>query len=348
MRILVTGGAGFIGSAVIRFLINQTKDRVLNLDSLTYAGNLRNVENESFSCRYNFTKVDICDPQALQQAFDFFKPESIIHLAAESHVDRSINAPSQFIWTNIIGTYNLLETTRKYLNGVEKECVEKFRFLHVSTDEVYGDLPHPKYQFDADRFSFKEISPYAPNSPYAATKASSDHLVRSWGHTYGIATLISNCSNNYGEYQFPEKFIPKTILNAIQGKRLPIFGKGENIRDWLYVEDHAEALYLILKGGKPGESYNVGGNAEFQNIQVAKLICHILDEICDRKPHGISNYFELAEFVTDRAGHDMRYAIDAQKLRDELGWKPAHSFEGGLRKTVMWYIKNCHWFGQFA
>ena len=348
MKILVTGGAGFIGSAVVRFLINQTNNEVLNVDSLTYAGNLKNVEIASSSRRYNFIKVDLCDLQALKKAFDFFKPQSIIHLAAESHVDRSIYAPSGFIWTNIIGTYNLLETTREYLSAIDKKYVEKFRFLHVSTDEVYGDLPHPNYQLDADKYSFKEASPYAPNSPYAASKASSDHLVRSWGHTYGLSTLISNCSNNYGEYQYPEKFIPKMILSATRGERLPIFGNGENIRDWLYVEDHVEALYLILKKGQPGASYNIGGNSEFQNIEVARLICHILDEICSTKPDGISNYFELAEFVTDRAGHDKRYAMDTQKLTDELGWEPKHSFENGLRKTVAWYLKNGHWLEQLT
>jgi len=340
MRILVTGGAGFIGSALVRFLINQTSNDVINIDSLTYAGNLKNVDTVSSSRRYHFARVDICDTLALKNVFDEYKPQSIIHLAAESHVDRSISKPNKFIQTNIIGTYNLLELTRQYLNYVDKKCSEEFRFLHVSTDEVYGDLPHPNHHAGAEAQRFSERSKYAPNSPYAASKASSDHLVRSWGHTYGLATLITNCSNNYGEYQHSEKLIPRVILNATRGKSLPIFGNGENIRDWLYVEDHAEALYLIFKRGNPGESYTIGGNSELQNIEVVRLICCLLDELCGKKPRGVSNYFDLVEFIEDRAGHDMRYAMDFQKLRDELGWEPKYSFEEGLRKTVAWYLKN--------
>ena len=318
MRVLVTGGAGFIGSAVVRYLINQTNEDVLNVDSLTYASNLKNIETVSSSHRYQFTKVDLCDRTALQEAFESFKPESIIHLAAESHVDRSINAPSKFIWTNIVGTYNLLETSREYLDGFDKKCREKFRFLHVSTDEVYGELPHPKYSPNAKKMRFSERNAYAPNSPYAATKASSDHLVRAWGHTYGLPVLITNSSNNYGEYQFPEKFIPLLIINALLGKNLPIYGNGENIRDWLYVEDHAQAIYLVLREGKIGESYNIGGNCELQNIEVAKLICDTLEVSGVDKPAGVKNYHDLIEFVSDRAGHDLRYAIETTKIRKEL------------------------------
>jgi dTDP-glucose 4,6-dehydratase len=273
-------------------------------------------------------------------------PHSVIHLAAESHVDRSIYNPSKFIQTNILGTYNLLEVTRDYLENTHPALTKEFRFLHVSTDEVYGSLPHPKYSLDAKKLRFSEKSAYAPNSPYAASKAGADHLVRAWGNTYALPVLITNSSNNYGEYQFPEKFIPLLIINALLGKNLPIYGNGENIRDWLYVEDHAQAIYLVLREGKIGESYNIGGNCELQNTEVAKLICDTLEASGADKPAGVKNYHDLIEFVSDRAGHDLRYAIDTTKIRKELAWKPEHQFKIGLRKTVDWYINNKAWWQQ--
>lgn len=329
MKIIVTGGAGFIGSAVIRHLIKNTDHQVLNLDKLTYAGNLASLKEVESSDRYRFLHADICDRNAVDQAFASFKPDAIMHLAAESHVDRSIDGPAAFIQTNIIGTYTLLEAARSYAKDHPD-----FRFHHISTDEVYGDL-------ELDDSLFTEETPYDPSSPYSASKASSDHLVRSWQRTFGLKALITNCSNNYGPYHFPEKLIPLVILNALEGKPLPIYGKGDQIRDWLYVADHAQALCTVCLQGKPGETYNIGGHNEKQNIEVVKTICAILDEL---KPRADGKkYAEQITFVADRPGHDMRYAIDAGKIARELGWKPAETFETGLRKTVQWYLDNKWW-----
>jgi len=329
MKIIVTGGAGFIGSAVIRHLIKNTDHQVLNLDKLTYAGNLASLKEVEGSDRYRFMQADICDRNAVDQAFASFKPDAIMHLAAESHVDRSIDGPAAFIQTNIIGTYTLLEAARSYAKDHPD-----FRFHHISTDEVYGDL-------ELDDSLFTEETPYDPSSPYSASKASSDHLVRSWQRTFGLKALITNCSNNYGPYHFPEKLIPLVILNALEGKPLPIYGKGDQIRDWLYVEDHARALCKVCLQGKPGETYNIGGHNEKQNIEVVKTICAILDDL---KPRADGKkYVEQITFVADRPGHDMRYAIDAGKIERELGWKPVETFETGLRKTVQWYLDNKWW-----
>lgn len=329
MKIIVTGGAGFIGSAVIRHLIKNTDHQVLNLDKLTYAGNLASLKEVESSDRYHFVQADICDRNAVDQAFASFKPDAIMHLAAESHVDRSIDGPAAFIQTNIIGTYTLLEAARSYAKDHPD-----FRFHHISTDEVYGDL-------ELDDSLFTEETPYDPSSPYSASKASSDHLVRSWQRTFGLKALITNCSNNYGPYHFPEKLIPLVILNALEGKPLPIYGKGDQIRDWLYVADHARALCTVCLQGKPGETYNIGGHNEKQNIEVVKTICAILDDL---KPRANGKkYAEQITFVADRPGHDMRYAIDAGKIERELGWKPAETFETGLRKTVQWYLDNKWW-----
>ncbi|MGE6328540.1 dTDP-glucose 4,6-dehydratase [Psychrobacter pacificensis] len=334
MKILVTGGAGFIGSAVIRHIIYNTDDEVLNIDKLTYAGNLESLKEIDQNPRYTFQQIDICDKEALEQAFDSFKPNLVMHLAAESHVDRSIDGPAEFINTNIVGTYHLLEVARQYwqtLEGGNKEC---FRFHHISTDEVYGDL-------EGTTDLFTETTPYAPSSPYSASKASSDHLVRAWHRTYGFPTLITNCSNNYGPYHFPEKLIPLVILNALDGKALPIYGKGNQIRDWLFVEDHARALYKVVTEGKVGETYNIGGHNEKQNIEVVKTICHILDEL---KPQENGQPYEsLITFVKDRPGHDLRYAIDASKIANELNWTPTETFDSGIRKTVEWYLNNMEW-----
>lgn len=330
MKIIVTGGAGFIGSAVIRHLIKNTDHHVVNLDKLTYAGNLESLREISDSPRYCFEQADICDREAVEQVFKKHNPDAIMHLAAESHVDRSIDGPATFIQTNIIGTYTLLEAARA-------QAREKpdFRFHHVSTDEVYGDL-------ELDDSLFTEETPYDPSSPYSASKASSDHLVRAWQRTYGLKALITNCSNNYGPYHFPEKLIPLVILNALEGKPLPVYGKGEQIRDWLYVEDHARALCTVLFTGKPGETYNIGGHNEQKNIEVVRGICGILDELSPAKG-SIKSYSELITFVADRPGHDLRYAIDAGKIERELGWKPAETFATGLRKTVQWYLDNKWW-----
>lgn len=329
MRILVTGGAGFIGSAVIRLLIKSTEHQVLNVDRLTYAGNLESLREVSDSSRYSFFQADICDRSAMEKAFADFKPDAVMHLAAESHVDRSIDGPAQFIQTNIFGTYNLLETARSYAKDRKD-----FRFHHISTDEVYGDL-------ELDNSLFTEETPYDPSSPYSASKASSDHLVRAWHRTFGLPVLITNCSNNYGPYHFPEKLIPLVILNALDEKPLPVYGKGEQIRDWLHVEDHARALVKVVTDGKPGETYNIGGHNEKQNIEVVRTICSVLDELSPRSGGG--RYEELITFVADRPGHDMRYAIDAGKIDRELGWKPAETFESGLKKTVQWYLDNRWW-----
>ncbi len=334
MRILVTGGAGFIGSAVIRHIIKHTDDEVLNIDKLTYAGNLESLKEIEGSSRYQFQRIDICDAEALKVAFVSFKPTLVMHLAAESHVDRSIDGPAEFINTNIVGTYTLLEVARQYWQELNAEEKSKFRFHHISTDEVYGDLA-------GTTDLFTESTPYAPSSPYSASKASSDHLVRAWYRTYGFPILITNCSNNYGPYHFPEKLIPLVILNALDGKALPIYGKGDQIRDWLFVEDHARALYQVVTEGVIGETYNIGGHNEKQNIEVVRSICKILDEL---KPQANNvSYEKLIAFVKDRPGHDLRYAIDASKIENELGWIPEESFETGIRKTVNWYLNNLEW-----
>ena len=338
MKILVTGGAGFIGSAVIRHIINNTTDAIINLDKLTYAGNLESLADVSDSERYVFEQVDICNRTELNRVFAEHKPDAIMHLAAESHVDRSIDGPAAFIETNIVGTYQLLEATRQYWNELNTVQKENFRFHHISTDEVYGDL-------EGTTDLFTETTSYEPSSPYSASKASSDHLVRSWLRTYGLPTIITNCSNNYGPYHFPEKLIPLVILNALEGKPLPIYGKGDQIRDWLYVEDHARALVKVVTEGKVGETYNIGGHNEKQNIDVVKTICTILDELVplDLNSSQISHYHDLIAFVKDRPGHDMRYAIDASKIEKELNWTPIETFETGLRKTVEWYLNNKQW-----
>lgn len=334
MKILVTGGAGFIGSAVIRHIIKNTQDSVINLDKLTYAGNLDSLTSISDSERYSFEQVDICNADELKRVFAEHQPDAIMHLAAESHVDRSIDGPAEFIQTNIVGTYNLLEVARAYWTTLPESRKQVFRFHHISTDEVYGDL-------EGTTDLFTETTAYAPSSPYSASKASSDHLVRAWQRTYGLPTLITNCSNNYGPYHFPEKLIPLVILNALDGKDLPIYGKGDQIRDWLYVEDHAQALYKVVTQGKVGETYNIGGHNEKQNIEVVRTICAILDEL---QPQANGQPYEsLISFVKDRPGHDLRYAIDASKIDQALGWTPEQSFETGIRKTVEWYLDNLEW-----
>lgn len=334
MNILVTGGAGFIGSAVIRHLINETEHHVLNVDKLTYAGNLESLISVSDHPRYQFTQTDICDHISLTRLFLEFQPDIVMHLAAESHVDRSIDGPAEFINTNIVGTYTLLEVARKYWQNLSTIKKSRFKFHHISTDEVYGDL-------EGTTDLFTETTPYLPSSPYSASKASSDHLVRAWHRTYGLPVVVTNCSNNYGPYHFPEKLIPLMILNALDGKSLPVYGNGQQIRDWLFVEDHARALYQVATEGIVGETYNIGGHNEKQNIEVVKTICRILDELKPRL-NG-QNYESLISFVSDRPGHDLRYAIDASKIERELGWKPQESFETGIRKTVQWYLDNLAW-----
>lgn len=336
MRILITGGAGFIGSALIRYLIEETEHSIVNVDCLTYAGNLHSLPNVEKAGRYWFEKVNICDRSALDRIFAQYKPDCVMHLAAESHVDRSISGPLDFIQTNVVGTATLLESVRAYLDGQSPQMKQSFRFHHISTDEVYGDL-HGTNSY------FTESTSYAPSSPYSASKASSDHLVRAWYRTYGLPVLITNCSNNYGPYQFPEKLIPVMIMNALKGKSLPIYGNGLQVRDWLYVEDHARALYTVLRNGRIGHTYNIGGNNEKKNIEVVGAICSILDEEITSKPQGISSFSELITYVQDRPGHDQRYAIDASKLASELGWKPCESFESGIKKTVLWYLNNQEW-----
>lgn len=343
MKLIVTGGAGFIGSAVIRHIIKNTNDSVINLDKLTYAGNLESLESVEGSDHYVFEQVDICDRTELDRIFKQHKPDGVMHLAAESHVDRSITGPAEFIQTNIVGTYTLLEAARGYWNSLTDSEKLAFRFHHISTDEVYGDLPHPSEQEGSIENQelplFTEQTAYAPSSPYSASKASSDHLVRAWLRTYGLPTIITNCSNNYGPYHFPEKLIPLVILNALDGKDLPIYGKGDQIRDWLYVEDHARALYKVVTEGEIGETYNIGGHNEKQNIEVVQKICSILDELVPKA----TKYADQITYVTDRPGHDRRYAIDSSKMQKELGWTPVETFETGLRKTVQWYLDNQKW-----
>jgi dTDP-glucose 4,6-dehydratase len=340
MKLLITGGAGFIGSAVIRHIIRNTNDSVVNVDKLTYAGNLESLSEIADSDRYAFEQVDICDRAEVERVFREHQPDAVMHLAAESHVDRSIDGPADFIETNIVGTYTLLEAARRYWQTLENDQRANFRFHHISTDEVYGDLPHPSETPNAAEHLFTEQTAYAPSSPYSASKASSDHLVRAWRRTYGLPTLITNCSNNYGPYHFPEKLIPLMILNALEGKPLPVYGKGDQIRDWLFVEDHARALYKVVTEGEVGETYNIGGHNEKQNIEVVHTLCALLDELA---PSAHSPYRQLITYVTDRPGHDKRYAIDASKMERELDWRPEETFESGLRKTVQWYLDNQEW-----
>ena len=336
MTLLITGGAGFIGSALIRHLIQNTDERVVNLDKLTYAGNLQSLAAVASNPRYTFEQADICDRAALERIFAKHQPRAVMHLAAESHVDRSIDSAGEFIHTNIVGTFTLLEAARAYWGSLNDAQKAAFRFHHISTDEVYGDL-------HGTRDLFTETTPYAPSSPYSASKASSDHLVRAWQRTYGLPTLITNCSNNYGPCHFPEKLIPHIILNALSGKPLPVYGDGSQIRDWLYVEDHARALYQVVTQGKVGETYNIGGHNEKTNLEVVRTVCALLEELAPEKPAGVAKYEDLITFVKDRPGHDARYAIDAAKIGRELGWQPQETFDTGIRKTVAWYLENRDW-----
>ncbi|WP_261653442.1 dTDP-glucose 4,6-dehydratase [Erwinia mallotivora] len=338
MKILITGGAGFIGSAVVRHIIKNTQDCVINVDKLTYAGNLESIKDVSDSERYQFVQLDICDTSGLIKVINESQPDAIMHLAAESHVDRSITGPADFVQTNVVGTYSLLEATRQYWNALNDDKKKAFRFHHISTDEVYGDLPHPD-EMSGELHLFTETTPYAPSSPYSSTKAASDHLVRAWGRTYKLPVIITNCSNNYGPFHFPEKLIPLIIINALEKKPLPVYGKGDQIRDWLYVEDHARALYKVVTEAKPGTTYNIGGHNEKKNLEVVETVCALLDELqpCEGR------YADLITYVNDRPGHDRRYAIDASKIQQELGWKPQETFESGLRKTVQWYLDNNEW-----
>ncbi|MHA2714058.1 dTDP-glucose 4,6-dehydratase [Vibrio owensii] len=339
MIVMLTGGAGFIGSSVVRHIIDNTNDMVINVDKLTYAGNSESLLSVSKNNRYIFEQVDICDRGELDRLFKQYEPDAVMHLAAESHVDRSIDGPAAFIETNILGTYTLLEASRSYWNKLSEESKKTFRFHHISTDEVYGDL-------EGTDDLFTETTSYEPSSPYSASKASSDHLVRAWSRTYGLPTIVTNCSNNYGPYHFPEKLIPLTILNAIKGMQLPVYGNGLQVRDWLFVEDHARALYKVVTEGEAGETYNIGGHNEKANIDVVKTICELLEELVPNKPAGISQYSDLITYVTDRPGHDVRYAIDASKIERELGWTPEESFESGIRKTIEWYLNNKEWWGR--
>ena len=338
--ILITGGAGFIGSAVVRHIIENTNDSVVNVDCLTYAGNRESIATVSENDRYNFVQADICDAKAMADVFEKYQPDAVMHLAAESHVDRSIDGPADFMQTNIIGTFTLLEAARSYWSKLSDDKKSAFRFHHISTDEVYGDL-------EGTDDLFTEETSYEPSSPYSASKASSDHLVRAWQRTYGLPTIVTNCSNNYGPYHFPEKLIPHIILNALSAKSLPVYGDGSQIRDWLYVEDHARALYKVVTEGEVGETYNIGGHNEKKNIEVVETLCALLDELVPASSNSatshLKSYSDLITFVTDRPGHDVRYAIDASKIERELGWVPEESFETGIRKTVEWYLNNENW-----
>ena len=344
MRILVTGGAGFIGCNLVRYLLDETPHAVLNFDKLTYAGNLDSLRDIAHHPRYQFVRGDIADADAVQATFREFQPEAVMHLAAESHVDRSIDGPGEFIQTNVVGTYTLLQTARGYHANLDDGARNRFRLLHVSTDEVYGSLT-------AADPPFHERTPYDPHSPYSASKAASDHLARAWKSTYGLPVLVTNCSNNYGPYQFPEKLIPVVILKALRGEPIPVYGRGENVRDWLYVRDHARALVDVLERGTPGETYNVGGNNEQRNLDLVRTLCRILDDLLPASSNGhfhksterIANYEQLITFVADRPGHDLRYAIDARKIRRELGWEPAENAESGFRRTVQWYLDHAAW-----
>lgn len=336
MKILVTGGAGFIGSAVVRHIIENTSDEVRVIDCLTYAGNLESLAPVAGNKRYSFSQTDITDAKSVAEQFSDFRPDIVMHLAAESHVDRSIDGPAAFIQTNLIGTFTLLEGARQYWSALDTAQKQTFRFHHISTDEVYGDL------HGTDDL-FTEETPYAPSSPYSASKAGSDHLVRAWNRTYGLPVVVTNCSNNYGPYHFPEKLIPLTILNALAGKPLPVYGNGEQIRDWLYVEDHARALYKVATEGRSGETYNIGGHNERKNVDVVRTICAILDKVVEQKPGNINQFADLITFVKDRPGHDLRYAIDAAKIQRDLGWVPEETFESGIEKTVHWYLNNTTW-----
>lgn len=333
MKILITGGAGFIGSAVIRQYINETNHEVINLDALTYAGNMESLAQVADNERYNFEHANICDIASLERVFEQHQPDAVMHLAAESHVDRSIDGPADFIQTNIVGTCNLLEVSRSYWNQLPEDRKASFRFHHVSTDEVYGDLDETGY--------FTEETSYEPSSPYSASKASSDHLVRAWHRTYGFPIVVTNCSNNYGSHQFPEKLIPLVALNALEGKPLPIYGTGQQIRDWLHVDDHARALRLVLETGKNGQTYNIGGHNEKTNLEVVKTICSLLDKLVPESPY--IPHESLITYVADRPGHDVRYAIDADKIAKELGWTPDETFETGIEKTIQWYLNNSEW-----
>lgn len=334
MNILVTGGAGFIGSNLVHHLLENTNHHVINFDKLTYAGNLESLAGISDSTSYSFVQGDLCDPESIRSTFEKFEIDAVMHLAAESHVDRSIDGPGEFIDTNVVGTFNLLQASLSRYQSLEAQAKEQFRFLHVSTDEVYGSLG-----FDDDAFT--ESTPYDPHSPYSASKSASDHLARAWKSTYGLPVLVTNCSNNYGPYQFPEKLIPVVILKCLRGESIPVYGQGDNVRDWLYVADHCQALTTVLENGTPGETYNIGGNNERSNLELVKMLCRLLDQL--KPSDSIGSYAELITFVSDRPGHDLRYAINASKIKNELGWEPKEDFESGFLKTVKWYLENQSW-----